>query len=647
MKTLVTVLSLFMASASLAEDGNSRSLTEAPADSFEAHWNTLLNTVVVTGTRTPKLLKNSPVLTRLITSEDIRRTDATNIQDLLQAELPGIEFTYSMNQQTNLNMQGFGGNSVLFLVDGERLAGETLDNIDYNRLNMNNVGRIEIVKGGASALYGSNAVGGVVNILSRETTEPWTLNVNTRYGAHNEQRYGATFNVNSGIISSSTTASFNSINSYDMKHSGDYNRFYGGFNYNLREKLTVRASERLKLVARAGYYFRQRNAQENTRDRYRGFSGGLRGIWDITAADNLEISYNFDQFDKSDYLRLTRKDVRKYSNVQNSGRALFSHTFGGNQILTVGGDVMRDYLQTYQFTDGGNKHQVTADFLAQFDFNFLDRFNAVIGARYDYFSEADMKHFSSRASLMYKIDRCNLRASYAGGFRAPTLKEMYMDFDMAGIFMIYGNPDLKPETSHNFQISTEYTRGGVNFNMGGFCNLVDDRITTAWSKALNGQLYTNISRVTIAGADASVAWRHRSGFGAKLSYMYTVEHLRKGEPATSSTRPHTATARFDYSRRWKNYGLGISLNGRYLSPVHVDEFTSLTDYQDTEKVRYPGYTMWRLNITSSFWRGIDLNIGIDNLFNYVPKYYYSNSPSTNGITLTAGVSLDIDRFFQK
>ena len=144
-----------------------------------------IDQVVVTGTRTPKLLKDSPILTRVISEKDIKKVDATNISDLMQAELPGIEFTYSMNQQVSLNMQGFSGNSVLFLVDGERLAGETLDNIDYSRLNLADVGRIEIVKGASSSLYGSNAVGGVINLISRELTKPWEASVSARYGSHN------------------------------------------------------------------------------------------------------------------------------------------------------------------------------------------------------------------------------------------------------------------------------------------------------------------------------------------------------------------------------------------------------------------------------------------------------------------------------
>lgn len=77
-----------------------------------------LQTVVITGTRTPKLLKDAPIVTKVISADRIKKTDATHIGELLQAEIPGIEFSYAMDQQVTLNMQGFGGNSVLFLHDG-------------------------------------------------------------------------------------------------------------------------------------------------------------------------------------------------------------------------------------------------------------------------------------------------------------------------------------------------------------------------------------------------------------------------------------------------------------------------------------------------------------------------------------------------
>lgn len=619
------------------------SLTEAQLDSLEKAWEKTLDEVVVTGTRTPKLLKDSPVLTRVISASDIKKSDATDISDLLQSELPGIEFSYSMNQQVSLNMQGFGGNAVLFLVDGERVAGETLDNVDFSRLNLNDAGKVEIVKGAASSLYGSNAVGGVVNIISRECSEPWKLNVNGRYGEHNDQRYGANFAFNAGKFSNSLSAQHTRIDSYNMKNEGDYNRFYGGATYNIKDRLTFRLNDKLRFTGRAGYFFRERNSAETTHDRYRDLSAGLKGIYTISPATELEVSYSFDQYDKSDLMLTSGSDIRDYSNTQNIGKAILNHTFSDKHILTVGGDVMKDYLMTYQFTGNGSRRQITADGFAQIDLNFRKNLNIIAGGRFDYFSEADMKHFSPRLNAMYKLNSLVFRGSYAGGFRAPTLKEMYMNFDMAGIFMIYGNENLKPESSDNFQLSAEYTKGLFNATLGAFCNLVANRITTVWNKALNGMMYTNIGKMTISGIDANVSWRTPWGMGARASYVYTHEHVGKGEPYTASTRPHTATVRLDYSKTWKNYGLMIALNGRVLSKVAVDEYVSVTDYEETQRVVYPAYTMWKLNLTQSVWKGIDVIATIDNLFNYVPKYNYSSTPSTTGISFAVGLSIDIDK----
>lgn len=614
---------------------------------------TLLDMVVVTGTRTPKLLKDVPIVTRVISELDIKRMDATNIGDLLQTELPGIEFSYSMNQQTSLNMSGFGGNSVLFLVDGERLAGETLDNVDYSRLNMDNVKRIEIVKGAASSLYGSNAVGGVVNIISRESQEPWSVNVNGRYGAHNEQRYGGSVGFNQGRFNSLTNVQYTSIDAIDLSEGtdneevGDYSKIYGNKTLNIKERLIFTAIDDLKFTVRAGYFFRERNSSESQKERYRSFTSGLKGNYNITDKDDLELSYSFDQYDKSDYLVLNDLDVRDYSNVQHTLRTLYNHTFADKHILTLGGDYMRDYLMSYQFTDGGSYIQHTADAFAQFDWNPHKKFNLIAGLRFDYFSEAKLSHLSPKLGLMYKVGNCSLRGSYAGGFRAPTLKEMYMNFYMGNIFMIYGNPELKAESSHNFSLSAEYTKDLYNFTVTGFYNIVDNRITTAWNQALAGQVYTNMSRLQVSGIDANASAKYRCGISWRLSYAYTYEHIKKGEPLLSSTRPHTATARIAYDKDWDNYGLSVALFGRYLSKLTTDVYTEMTSYEQTEKQTYPGYSIWKLSLTQRVWQGINLTLAVDNLFNYRPDYYYSNSPSTTGTTCSIGLSVDVEQLFKR
>lgn len=611
-----------------------------------------METVVVTGTRTPKLLKDAPIVTRVITADDIRKADATNIGDLLQAELPGIEFSYSMDQQTSLDMQGFGGNAILFLVDGERLAGETLDNIDYSRLNLDNVERIEIVKGAASSLYGSNAVGGVINIISKEAEEPWTLNLNGRYGSYNDQRYGGTVAFRAGDFRNSLNVQHTSTDPIDVGSVGkdgeenDFSRVYGNRTWNFKERLVYTPTDKLRLTGRLGYFFRERDKSTSSKDRYRDFSGGLRGNYTFSQRNGLELSYSFDQYDKSDFEPVQDYDLRDYTNVQHTLRALYNHSLNERNTLIVGGDFMRDYLMSYQFTDNGSHEQYTADAFAQFDLNPVKNLNIMTAVRFDYYSEADVKNTSSKLGIMYKWRNCSLRASYAGGFRAPTLKEMYMNFNMANIFMIYGNEDLKPESSQNFSLSAEYLKSRYNVTLTGYFNLVDNRITTVWDQTLGGMVYSNIAQMNISGLNADAAAKYPCGLGVRLSYAYTHVHIPKGEPYFSSTRPHTATAKIDYGKDWKNYGFDVTLSGRVLSRVTTDEYV---DYENPDagvnSTTYPAYTIWKLNLSQRVHRGIRVNATVDNLFNYRPDHYYNSTPATTGTTFSVGLSLDVDQLF--
>lgn len=340
-----------------------------------------LNEVVVTGTRTPKFLKDTPIQTRVINAKELARLDATNVQDLLQQELPGVEFSYAMNQQTHLNFSGFGGQGVLFLVDGERLAGETMDDVDFTRLNMDNVERIEIVKGAASALYGSNATGGVINIITKRNRQPWTLNVNARYAKHNEQRYGATWGLNSKHWNNMLSAHFNRMDNYDVHSAANpvtriISTVYGDKTVNLKEQLTWSPASNFRLTGRAGYFFRETVRSADQPERYRDFSGGLRMNWQMSDADGLQASYAFDQYDKSDYQRITRLDIRDYSNVQNSFRLLYNHTFGDGDVLTVGSDLLHDYLYNTNL-EGETRKQDSWDLFAQYDWRLNDRWELV------------------------------------------------------------------------------------------------------------------------------------------------------------------------------------------------------------------------------------------------------------------------------
>ena len=632
-----------------------------------------LNPVVVTGSHTPKTLKDAPVVTRLITLRDIKITDATNIQDMLTQEVPGLEFGLAMTQETSLNMSGFGGSAVLFLVDGERMAGETVDNVDYNRMNLDNAGRIEIVKGASSALYGSNAVGGVVNIISRENLEPWTANVNSRYSTFgHEWRNGARFSFNNGKWNSQTNFQHTHIDpvSLPKAHSpeeiaaelmkkaqglpydesvltdeSNISRLFGQTSYSIKERLTWHATDRLTLTGRGSYFFR--TSERDTYDyHFNAYSAGLKGKYAWNHGRHLELSYAYDQYDKANFMPDgTRTHDHDYSNRQHVAHVLYSHALGNNHLI-LGADYLHDYLSTYQFVAGTSHSQDNIDGYAQFDWNITPRLNVVGSIRYDYFSASSLSALTERLAVVYKMPWIVLRANYASGFRAPTLKEMYMHFDMGNMgYMIIGNPDLKPEKSHNVNVAIERQNrisesgclnGVYNFTVMGYCNIFDKRITTidgGLYEGMESALYWNEEGVKVWGVDVSMGHYFDWGMTLKLNYSWMRETGKVYFSQFNQPRSHSLTWRIGYDHRFsRHYAIDAALSGRTLGKPQ----SGRTDVDQ-------GYTIWKLMLQHHIWRGINVNTAIDNLFNYKPKAYYYSSPLTTGISFSVGLSVDLDR----
>ena len=631
-----------------------------------------LDPIVVTASHTPKALKDAPVVTRLITRHDIKITDATNIQDMLTQEIPGLEFGFAMTQETSLNMSGFGGNAVLFLVDGERMAGETMDNVDYNRMNLDNVGRIEIVKGASSALYGSNAVGGVVNIISRENLEPWTANANTRYNTFgHEWRNGASFSFNTEKWNSQTSFQHTMIDPIDLpkpysseeiaielmkkmqglpydervlNDDSNLSRLYGQKTYNVKERLTWRPTDRLTLIGRGSYFFR--TSERDTYDyHFNAYSAGLKGRYAWNHDRHLELSYAFDQYDKANFKPDgTRTHDHDYSNQQHVVHALYSHSFGKNNLI-LGADYLHDYLTTYQFIDNASHAQSNIDGYAQFDWNITERLNVVGSMRYDYFSASSEKAFTGRLAVVYKFPWMTFRANYASGFRAPTLKEMYMHFDMGNMgYWIIGNPELEPEKSNNFNIAIERQKrirnsgilnGVYNFTLMGYCNIFDKRITTIdyTYEGKESALYWNEDGVNVWGVDISMGHYFDWGLTLKLNYSWMHETGNVWFSQFNQPRNHSMTWRIGYAHRFsRNYALDAALSGR-------SQGKPQSGRADVDQ----GYTIWKLMLQHHLLRGVHLNTAVDNLFNFKPKAYYYTSPLTVGTSFSIGLSVDLDK----
>lgn len=208
--------------------------------------------VVITATRTPLPLKKTPVITRVITARDLESRGVATIQEALENELAGVEF-HQAGYGTSLSFQGLDARYVLFLVNGERMAGETYGNIDYARIPVSNIERIEIVRGASSVLYGSNAMGAVVNIITKMPQKQVEVNASLRYGTpyqdnRNETLEGTntesdiktyrnkldlpnlrgdvSVGFNTGKLQSLTTLSYRTVDAYKLVGTEDEVRHY-------------------------------------------------------------------------------------------------------------------------------------------------------------------------------------------------------------------------------------------------------------------------------------------------------------------------------------------------------------------------------------------------------------------------------------
>lgn len=622
-----------------------------------------LDEVVVTGTRTPKMLKDAAVPTTVITSGDIQRSGAIDMSEVLQGELPGIEFSRQMDGQMVMNMQGMGGNDVLFLVDGKRLAGETLNNIDYERINPDQVERVEVVRGAGSALYGSNAVGGIVNIITKEAQQPWSLRLNARYGSHNEQKYGATLGFDRKKINSLTQFTYKSTDTYLLRNrdsAGTVFRIYGGRNINASQSFRYRLQPHLDLKADGSFYYRERDYSDTRKNRYTGGSASILFESSIGEKARLQGSYAFDYYAKANFYPRAGVSSQEYRNVQNALNLQFDYDFTVDNTLTAGLEYFADNLMSNQFdTMAGGRYRDysahTAVAYLQHDVSFRKTWFLVYGLRMDYNTRFKWPHLSPKVSLMYRFRPFSLRLSYAGGFRAPSLKEMFSNYDMGGLgwFVIYGNPELKSEKSNNVTLSVEYAGKSFSIAAVGYYRYTTDKITTVYNTRQDTAFYRNVNHSHTAGADVNLMVRLPFGFGIKAGYAYVFDRQRENGVNVSYARPHSAIFRVDYHYERPRYELGASLSGRVFSPLNSVLGTDMmgTDGKIIyEKVHYPAYTMWKLTLSQKFIDSFRLDVGIDNLFDYKPKHYDLVSVTSSGISFFISLSVDIDglaRFFRR
>ena len=580
---------------------------------------TEIKEVVVTATRSQKKLKDVPITVQVVTAEDIKKSQSTDFKTFLENEFSGINFTYD-GGSPNINMMGFGGKYVLFLMNGERMAGETFDNIDYDRIDIDNIERIEIIKGASSSLYGSNAIGGVINIITKDSKSPLDINTGYLYDSSRDHKLNLSVGTKQKWGNLSISSFYKMREPYIIKDristGGIYNELnVAGFtNYGISPKLTFNLSPKIDLSLTPGYYFSERNpgtpAGEIVRDRYYNYNLGLKTNIKFNDNQNLIVSGAFDRYDKYDYFRKINEKEKKYENEVWRISSQYNQNLFKKHTLVAGGEVLSEKLLSFMFKNestGGRENAQTYSAFTQQDWVINPAVTIVTGARMDYHS-IFKQYFTFRLSGMYRFDETmTIRAGYSGGFRSPTLKELYTNWfhPWGGGFQLMGNKNLRPETSDNFNISIDFNFKKLNLTFITQYSKIKDKIN------LRGNIGDTLRYVNFHGntdvlsSEVSAIYKLNKNFHFKGSYSYYDIGKRRSE-----NRPHTLTFKAEYIPSAKYYIPSIIISGKYLSR------TKIYDDDSSSFVSYAPYSIWRLQLASKLPLGFTLTGGINNIFGY-------------------------------
>ena len=610
---------------------------------------TEIKEVVVTATRSQKKLKDIPITVQVVTAEDIKKSQSTDFKTFLENEFSGINFTYD-GGSPNINMMGFGGKYVLFLMNGERMAGETFDNIDYDRIDIDNIERIEIIKGASSSLYGSNAIGGVINIITKDSKSPLDINAGYLYDSSRDHKANLSIGTKQKWGNLSISSFYKMREPYIITDriptNGIYNELnVAGFtNYGISPKLTFNLSPKINFSLTPGYYFSERNpgtpAGEIVRDRYYNYNLGLKTNIKFNDNQNLIVSGAFDRYDKYDYFRKINEKEKKYENEVWRISSQYNQNLFKKHTLVAGGEVLSEKLLSFMFKNestGGRENAQTYSAFTQQDWVINPAVTIVTGARMDYHS-IFKQYFTFRLSGMYKFDETmTIRAGYSGGFRSPTLKELYTNWfhPWGGGFQLMGNKNLRPETSDNFNVSIDFNFKKLNLTFITQYSKIKDKIN------LRGNIGDTLRYVNFHGntdvlsSEVSAIYKLNRNFHFKGSYSYYDIGKRRSE-----NRPHTLTFKAEYIPSAKYYIPSIIISGKYLSR------TKIYDDDSSSFVSYAPYSIWRLQLASKLPLGFTLTGGINNIFGYTADKVGFYSSVDIGRTFYLGLKWNFNKKVQ-
>lgn len=603
-----------------------------------------LSEVVITGTGTHTYLKKSPIHTQIFTQKEIANTGSTSLEDILKNMNSSINYSESHG----IVASGLSGRNILILVDGNKMNGDTSGQTDLDRLDMSKIKRIEIVRGSASALYGSEAMGGVINIITQNPTEK--VNVST---TNKISRKGQFF---SSSVAEFKINNFTSQTTYQRRQSDGWQlspyewtkkwnedgsptvkptlkEAVTGYHSDIiRQKFTYTPTKMLTFNLFGSYYDKkqQRNREEPSYKynmHYNDYNLGAGAVVRLPKKlgfvslnsyfDNYEYEKSYFKDDKE--IKAGESILSKRQRYQNTeAKGVFNL---GNHKLSTGLNYTNDYLANPEKLDN-SKSAYTLALFAQDEMKFFNAWSVIAGFRALHHKEFKNRFIPS-LSTMYSWDHANVRLSYSAGFRAPDMMELYYNNEgMGGSTINHANPNLKPEKSNSVTVSSEYFNNYITLSASGFITYVNDIIQRVTindkypvEDGVNHYQYVNVNRARSRGFDLGAQALIIDGLTLGMNYsfldaknMNPSKDPKVRDKYLIGSSKHTGAVSLNYAKYWDKYNLNVNFNGHLQSSAYYNNMDARA------------YSLWNLTTTHTF-KGLSyftptLSVGVDNVFNF-------------------------------
>jgi outer membrane receptor for ferrienterochelin and colicins len=619
-----------------------------------------LNPVVVTGSGHHQRLKSTATPVHVLSAQEIREQGITTFDGALTRMMPQVSMAPN-SMGTFLRLNGLGNKYILILINGQKLSGDISNNIDLSRISMSRVKRIEILDGAASSLYGSDAIAGVINIITDQPTQQLVgVTSDTRVSGHGQITESVGLDIFKNGFGSYTSFTHDRADSY-QNNSQEYVKgsdtetqptiapLFTGYRSNIvGQRFTYAPSQHLALNAGLDYSYKITD-RPDTRDditggtdyemRYKGFRWNVGGIYKFTAKNSLQANFTVDRFRYGKEYDVETKTNAIGDYVQSKKQRMMDGELKAilgltrNSTTIFGANWRKDYLTA---TSGNIDESVYAlAAYAQHEQKLFKDLTATIGLRLTHHETFD-NHLTPKVALMYAPGNFRFRATYSAGFRAPGLDELYYHYfsvNRGKAQISFGNQNLKPEKSNYFSLNAEYRDEVIALSVTGYLNRINDMVVKEnvkvddvslamlrkefpemtddqASKLEQYALYQNSDVGDVKGLQLNLSANLFAGFNLSVNYVYTYARSKSAAEWENLERSirHAATVAANYHHAWRRYGLNVNLNGRLQSKTY---YTGT--YEDA-----PGFGIWNLNTTHTFdvakWVFVEPSIGIDNLF---------------------------------